>query len=164
MAAGILWAVVAAVVGILVLAAVVVLIVLLYKKNRGVQENADSETEGVQGRGDAVWEGRKAVLRGTGGQFAGRTFLLEGTGLMIGKDRDHCQVVFSSEAQGVDERHCRLSYRASTRRFTLTDLGTASGTFIGVGERLAKDQSVELSDGSRFYLGTPANSFIVELE
>lgn len=100
-------------------------------------------------------------LCGLGGDFSGLMFRVTGSGLMIGRDPAHCQIVFPVEAGEVSRRHCTLHYEADSGLFFLEDHGSSNGTFLADGRRMQPGKRYPLKPGERFALSGDIHWFSV---
>jgi hypothetical protein len=114
---------------------------------------------------DAVLPNRtKPVLRALGGPHKNSVLELRREPLTIGRDPKLSQLVFPANTNSVSKRHCKLSYNASQRRFTLEDCWSTNGTFLASGEKVEPDAPRTLQSGDRFYVGDRENLFEVRME
>ncbi len=90
------------------------------------------------------------------GPMKGRTYSIDLTGLMIGREGD-CAICFGAETAGISRHHCSLTW--GNGGLYLTDLGSTYGTYMADGRRLAAQSPVPVSAGTRFYLGSNHNLF-----
>ena len=65
---------------------------------------------------------------------------------------------------GVSGKHCTLSYDGLLEQFTLTDIGSSFGTYLGNGTKLTPNVPVKLNAGDSFYVGDKANVITLEVE
>lgn len=100
-------------------------------------------------------------LVGISGEFAGKSFPLALSGVLMGRDTVSCQIVFSKAAQGISRHHCQVSYNQQSGMFVINDLGSTYGTYTMNGSRIQSGQPMALSIGERFYLGSKTNIFEV---
>lgn len=98
-------------------------------------------------------------IQGEAGYFARRRFSIDGT-VRLGRDPGRNDLVFPAGTQGVSGVHCQITRNGD--RLFLMDLGSTYGTFLGGGQRLAANESVELHIGDRFYLGSEQQMFRVD--
>ena len=92
------------------------------------------------------------------GAFAGRRFSFNGE-MRIGRDPAKNDLVFPGDTLGISGVHCVLTEVNGTVR--LQDLGSTYGTFVGIGQRLAANESVQLNIGDRFWLGSEKEMFVI---
>ena len=107
--------------------------------------------------------GKKPVLLGTTGRYAGQRFDLTRQ-VSIGRDATRCNVIFDAGVPGVSGWHCSVFYDPARSRFMLTDHGSTYGTFLGDGQKLAPNVPAYLGVGETFSLGDKGVSFVVGLE
>ena len=108
--------------------------------------------------GTQAGDGKRFVLWGEAGLFAGRQFAV-GEVLNIGTDPMKNQLVYPGDLETVSPCHCRV-FPAEGKRY-LVDLGSESGTWLENGQRLTPHQTVQLQPGQRFYLGSREQGFRV---
>lgn len=108
--------------------------------------------------------GKKPVLRGVTGKYAGQSFGLGTARITLGRDQARCNVVFDANAPGISSCHCSVYYDAGSDCFMLTDNGSSYGTFLGNGKKLTATVAEKLSAGDSFYLADPGNRFVVTKE
>jgi len=155
-------------IGVLALVGGIILLVMLQKKGQnvstfaGAAANAGANNVSVRGgRGSA---GKRAVLRGVTGKYAGQSFdLLKGK-VVIGRDPATCNIVFDKNAPGISGRHCQVAYDQNEDCFIITDLGSSYGTFLGNGKKLTADVAEKMYAGDTFYLCDNANRFVLSKE
>lgn len=146
--------------GIVALAVGVVLLVLGSK----AQAPAAAGGGSAAGAGGRNPSGKRAVLRGITGKYAGQSFdLLKGK-LVIGRDPATCNIVFDKNTPGISGRHCQVAYEPNEECFLLTDLGSSYGTFLGNGQKLTANVAEKLYAGDTFYLCDTNNRFAVTKE
>lgn len=97
------------------------------------------------------------------GEFVGKSFPIQASGLTLGRDASNCQVIFSTTSEGISRVHCSIYFNAQNGLFVLTDAGSTYGTFHEKGMKLTQGQSITLRPGERFYLATRSNMFEVRL-
>lgn len=97
------------------------------------------------------------------GEFVGKSFPIQASGLTLGRDASNCQVIFSTTSEGISRVHCSIYFNAQNGLFILTDAGSTYGTFHEKGMKLTQGQSITLRPGERFYLATRSNMFEVRL-
>lgn len=102
-------------------------------------------------------------IKGISGFFAGQERPIPSGGLVLGRDPGGCSLVFPDETKGISRIHCRVEYDASTRLFTLHDLGSSYGTYRAGGGKIPQGQPDTLSPGEFFYLAAPEALFQVLL-
>lgn len=91
------------------------------------------------------------VLRGA---QVGRRYLLNESGLVLGRRADRAQLVVPGDAQ-ISSVHCRFERGALAESWQVVDLSSTNGTVIG-GERIA---TMTLRDGDRILVGETVMKF-----
>lgn len=91
------------------------------------------------------------VLRGT---QVGRRYLLNESGLVLGRRPDRADLVIPGDAQ-VSSVHCRFERLAPEQGWQVVDMSSTNGTLVG-GERVA---TVKLQDGDRVTIGETVMKF-----
>ncbi len=76
--------------------------------------------------------------------------------IFIGRDIESCNIIVSHSK--VSRRHCSISYDRKRNQYIVTDL-SHNGTFTESGEKLLKDHSNILQNGSVIYLYNRDNMF-----
>lgn len=84
------------------------------------------------------------------GPLRGQYYSIGQNGLIIGRDPT-CTVRLPDGTPGVSGRHCCLRWQQGA--LMLVDLSSRYGTFQGDGRQLPPNYPVQLTAGSRFYLG-----------
>ena len=105
----------------------------------------------------------KGGVRSMSAQHNGRIQPLGPAPITIGRDASSCQIVFAKDTKGVSGRHCQVAFDPASGTFTLTDIGSSYGTFLGNGLKLTPNSPVKLKAGDTFYLGDKANYLKVEV-
>jgi pSer/pThr/pTyr-binding forkhead associated (FHA) protein len=103
----------------------------------------------------------KVVLVGCSGVHEHTQIDVENN-VVIGRDQNHCQIVYLDPETGVGDIHCRL--QNINGMVNLIDLGTEGGTYLENGTKLAPNIPVMLQNGQRFYLANRENSFEIRIE
>ena len=148
--------------GVLALAGGVLL--LLSGKNRPLLAANAAGGQGHKAAKAGGPMGRRAVLRGVTGKYAGQSFDLAGGKVVLGRDPASCNIVFEKNTPGVSGRHCQVAYDPNGECFLITDLGSSYGTFLGNGKKLTANVTEKLFPGDTFYLCDNANRFVVTKE
>ncbi|MFY9341462.1 MAG: GGDEF domain-containing protein [Planctomycetota bacterium] len=91
------------------------------------------------------------VLRGT---QVGRRYLLNESGLVLGRRQDRADLVVPGDAQ-ISSVHCRFERDQAAETWQVVDLSSTNGTVIG-GERVA---TMTLRDGDRILVGETVMKF-----
>lgn len=105
----------------------------------------------------------KAVLAGLRGEFAGSVVEVTQKPLILGRDPQLAQLVFSAGAEDISRTHTIVRFDPASQIFTVEDRST-NGTFLITGERIASGDNRRLKSGDRFYLSDPKNLFELRLE
>ncbi|MDO4513536.1 MAG: FHA domain-containing protein [Lachnospiraceae bacterium] len=100
-------------------------------------------------------------LYGVGGVMAGSIFPLEEAATLIGRDPSKCSIVYPADEPGISTVHCQVIPRGNY--LEVMDMGSSYGTFLENGIRMQKNESYQLSNGDRFYLGDRKNKYIVKV-
>jgi uncharacterized RDD family membrane protein YckC len=100
-------------------------------------------------------------LIGITGEFAGKVFPVPANGILIGRDKVSCQIIFSANAQGISRHHCQVNFNRQSGMFVVNDLGSTYGTYSMTGVSIKSGQPMALGAGERFYLGSKSNTFEV---
>lgn len=108
--------------------------------------------------------GKRAVLLGVTGKYAGQRFDLLTGQVVLGRDPATCNIVFDRDTPGISGRHCQISYDRNEDYFVITDLGSTYGTFLGSGKKLTANVAERLYAGDTFCLADNANRFVVTKE
>ncbi len=95
------------------------------------------------------------------GSLKGRTYSVDISGLIIGRETD-CAIRYVSDNAGISRHHCSLTW--VNGQLFLTDLGSTYGTYMSDGRRLAAQSPVALSVGTRFYLASANNLFQIIIQ
>jgi len=86
------------------------------------------------------------------GPLKGQVYAIGTVGLTIGRDNG-CTVRIPDHTPGISRCHCSIRFQQGG--LVLVDMNSAYGTFLGNGTRLPQNYPMQLSSGSRFYLGSP---------
>lgn len=106
----------------------------------------------------------KAVIRSQATQHAGKTFPVGLAPVTVGRNSAECVIVYEPGTPGVSGKHCTVSFDATSRQFTVTDLGSTFGTFTANGQKLTPNVPVTLQAGESITIGDKANVLSLELE
>lgn len=112
---------------------------------------------------DASNSGTKTVIRSMSAQHGGQAFPVGSTPVIIGRSPSDCTIVFKEGTPGVSGKHCSVYYNSDANVFTLTDLGSSYGTFLGNGMKLTANSPINLKSGDIFYIGEKTNILKVEV-
>ena len=97
-------------------------------------------------------------LQCVAGAFAGKRFPIEGK-LVMGRDSGKCALVFPAHTHGISGVHCQLEVLDGS--VWIKDLGSTYGTFLEGGKRLAASQAQRLTMGTKFWLGSENEVFMI---
>lgn len=97
------------------------------------------------------------TLRCVGGTLNGNSYPIADN-LCIGRNPALCNVVFPEGEPGVSNIHCKITQ--TNGQVQLTDMGSSAGTYIN-GVQILPNVPYPMPSGSSFYLGSPANTFII---
>ena len=106
----------------------------------------------------------RPVIAALAGDLAGRIYPASTGGIMLGRDKVACRIVFPGDTRGVSRHHCIITYMPQAGLFIINDIGSTYGTFLIDGKRIDKGQPATLQAGSRFYLGSVKNLFEVRFD
>ena len=101
----------------------------------------------------------KKYIVGCAGEYVNSRFCVENE-IVIGRNPQNCQIVFSPSAKGVSGVHCKV--HVSNGNIFVTDMNSTNGTFLEDGTRLSPGVAVQLRSEQKFYLGNRQNVFGVE--
>ncbi len=102
-------------------------------------------------------------VQGTSGALNGkRVYISTNQPLVIGRDRDSCNLPVPEGTPGISRQHCALSVKEG--KLYIEDLGSSHGTFIAPGRKLAAKEPIELHAGDTFYIGSPKESFVIDIK
>lgn len=107
--------------------------------------------------------GKRPVLLGVSGTFAGNEVRMGLDPIAIGRDPKQCQLVFPGDVNAVGRLHCVVRFDQTRSAFILEDRSSTNGTFLGNGVRLAPGRAFQIAHGGKFYLADPRNMFEVRL-
>ncbi len=141
---GIPWIVIVAVIG----AGVGVFFYLRKKKEK---DNA--------GTGISQSESTENSLVGVGGEHAGLVIPINEP-IVFGRDKNRCNMMFPSTAQGISSLHCQVS--KINGKIEVTDLGSTYGTFLDNGTKLTPHVPQQLMPGQGFYLADRKYSYRIQ--
>lgn len=96
------------------------------------------------------------------GPLTNRSFPLPAyTNVFLGRSSQLCQIVVNTA--DISRKHICLCYHAAQHTFVITDY-SANGTYNTDGERLIANASIEVPDGSVFYIGDKQTSFRLSVD
>jgi hypothetical protein len=107
--------------------------------------------------------GKRPVLLGVSGTFAGNEVRMGVEPIAIGRDPKQCQLVFPSDVANVGRLHCVVRFDPTRSAFILEDRNSTNGSFLGNGVRLAPGKACQIAHGGKFYLADPCNMFEVRM-
>jgi len=107
--------------------------------------------------------GKRPVLLGVSGTFAGNEVRMGVEPIAIGRDPKQCQLVFPGNVANVGRLHCVVRFDPTRSAFILEDRNSTNGSFLGNGVRLASGRACQIAHGGKFYLADPCNMFEVRL-
>ena len=140
------------------IAAGVVLFILIKKKKIAVPA-ASRQSAPAALRTESVRSTPAALrLEGVSGVFLGKRFSIDGS-VRIGRDPNKNDLVFPAQTQGISGVHCVVTLDGNVVH--LTDLGSTYGTFLGNGQRLVANETVQLTVGDTFWLGSENEVFAI---
>lgn len=143
---------------VVIVAAVVAIFVGTKNKKKGQSVQESSVNKNVSN------SSKKAVIRSMSSQHGSRAFPVSNAPVIIGRNAAECVIVFKEGTPGVSGKHCSVYYNAGANTFTLTDLGSSYGTFLGNGMKLTANSPINLKPGDIFYIGDKSNVLKVEVE
>lgn len=94
------------------------------------------------------------------GALGTRRIAIPRTGQIIMGRSEQCGIRFPSDTKGVSGRHCAVYYEGGS--VYIKDVGSSFGTFVDPGRRLSANESVEISEGQKFWLGSENEMFTIE--
>ena len=106
----------------------------------------------------------KPILKGVTGIYAGKTFVLDGKSIIMGRNPGRCNLIYDANTEGISGKHCSVTFNKDSGKFLLTDLGSSYGTFLDNGRKLTPNVTEQLSSGEMFYIYNQSNKFVVVME
>ncbi len=103
-----------------------------------------------------------AFLAGVSGEYLGLRLDLGARPIVIGRDPKSANLVLINET--VSNLHCAVSYDPPRGVFVLQDLGSANGTHLSTGQRIAPNSLLDIAPGTQFSVGDLSNRFQVTTE
>ncbi len=95
---------------------------------------------------------------GKRGYYAGQTLsFANGERIVLGRDKNSCSVIFSSECTKISRVHCAIRYDSNQGGYIIEDY-SSNGTYIN-GQRLNSGAPFKAVSGSTIDLGNEENSF-----
>lgn len=98
-------------------------------------------------------------LVGVGGEHAGMVIPINEP-IVFGRDKNRCNMMFPSSAQGISSLHCQVS--KINEKIEVTDLGSTYGTFLDNGTKLTPHVPQQLMPGQGFYLADRKYSYRIQ--
>lgn len=142
---------------VIVLAIAAAVVVLVLKKKPAPQPEPEPEPAPIPTQ-PVIANDTGLRIQGLSGVYANRRFALSAA-LRIGRDPSKNDLVYPAGTQGISAVHCVLMIDGG--QIYLKDLGSTYGTFLGGGQRLAANQSVQLQVGDKFFLGSETEQFVI---
>lgn len=99
------------------------------------------------------------TLIGVGGEHAGLVIPIDEP-IVFGRDKNRCNMMFPSTAQGISSLHCQIS--KINGKIEVTDLGSTYGTFLDNGTKLTPHVPHQLMPGQGFYLADRKYSYRIQ--
>jgi len=100
-----------------------------------------------------VNNGSKMYLQFTEGEHAGSMIPIATAGVKVGRDPELSNIVLANTSD-VSRQHCSISYNETKKRFIVTDLNSANGTYVGMGrKRLNSKEPYELPPNEIVWVG-----------
>ena len=111
---------------------------------------------------------KNGVIEGLNGMYKGARFKLSGgESIVLGRDSAQCNLVFDQFNAEISNVHCRITYNdmsgytGGKSGYTVTDY-SKNGTFVdGSKQRLQSGVPVSLPKGTKIYLATEKNMFLL---
>lgn len=111
---------------------------------------------------------KNGVIEGLNGMYKGARFKLSGgESIVLGRDSTQCNLVFDQFNAEISNVHCRITYNdmsgytGGESGYTVTDY-SKNGTFVdGSKQRLQSGVPVSLPKGTKIYLATEKNMFLL---
>lgn len=85
---------------------------------------------------------------------------VSGKRIVIGRDRNTCQLVFPENAKGVSRRHCAVYLEGD--QVMVVDLGSRYGTYLTNGQNIPANTPFKLKCGDRFFVASGDTMIRVE--
>ena len=156
-----------AILGAAIIAVLAVLIAVLRSKSSGKQKTgiAKGQKKNEAEKIDVtVVPPEKPVetriLVGVSGPLTGKRYTLKANDkLIIGRDRNQCNVVFPENTAGVSRVHCSITFDGKTA--IITDLKSSHGTFVDK-QKLTENVGIRLHRGLSIDIGSEKNRFTLQ--
>lgn len=147
-----------AILGAAIIAVFAVLLVILRK--RPSPEPIIESGGGTQPNTEEPPEKPSRVLVGVSGPLTGKRYTLKANDkLIIGRDRNQCNVVFPENTAGVSRVHCSITFDGKTA--IITDLKSSHGTFVDK-QKLTENVGIRLHRGLSVDIGSEKNRFTLQ--
>lgn len=117
------------------------------------------EKDNSAGSGVSQVDGTVNSLVGVGGEHAGLVIPINEP-IVFGRDKNRCNMMFPSTAQGISSLHCQVS--KINGKIEVTDLGSTYGTFLDNGTKLTPHVPQQLMPGQGFYLADRKYSYRIQ--
>lgn len=102
---------------------------------------------------DSIIRPSSGMIMGVSGELQGNEYRLEhGREVLIGRDADVCNIIFSRDNTNVSRHHCNIRYDGVSNCYYVTDL-SRNGTFFSDGRRLSYHESVKVRAGQTIGIG-----------
>lgn len=152
--------VIIAVIAVVVIAAAVIAVVMSKKRKPGELPPPPQPPQPPQ---PTKTDDSGFRVQGTNGALNGkRVYISTSSPLIIGRDRDSCNMPVPDGTPGVSRQHCSLFMKDG--KLYIEDLGSSHGTFIAPGRKLAAREPIEMRAGDSFYIGSPNESFVIDVK
>jgi hypothetical protein len=152
--------------GVLIIIIIIILVVVMSnKKKSGAPKPAAAPAQPLQAQDISVppVQTRRGMIRSLSAQHNGQSYDVDRNGILIGRDRANCRIVYSEGTPGVSSRHCSITFDETSGEFLLTDLRSTYGTFLMNGQKLEPNVPYHLRAGESFYVGESSNALKVEV-
>lgn len=126
--------------------------VFFYLRKKKEKDNAGSGASSPS-------DGTANSLVGVGGEHAGLVIPINEP-IVFGRDKNRCNMMFPSTAQGISSLHCQVS--KINGKIEVTDLGSTYGTFLDNGTKLTPHVPQQLMPGQGFYLADRKYSYRIQ--
>ena len=152
-----------AILGVAIAAVLAMLIVVVRKGGKKPKTQKTEEKPKELINVSTVKEPEKTetrILIGIAGPLEGKRYALKTNDkLIIGRDRNQCNVVFPDGTPGVSRVHCSITFDGKIA--LITDMKSAHGTFVDK-KKLAENVPVRLHRGLAVDIGSDKNRFTLQ--
>jgi predicted Ser/Thr protein kinase len=135
-----------------------------FKRNLYERQKTDVKgicAEQLAGQKDeAIYHG--PMLLAAGGCFQGLKYRITGS-IILGRQKDLCQIVFPEDTPGVSAKHCQITLLPDGKEALLRDLGSTYGTKDNSGCLIEPGKDKLVHEGEKFTIGEN-NTFIFKAE